>query len=223
MIATTKRFQVVKPSWFNRERARHHELCYRRFMGLWGIQPWENDAAADWLDQLAEKTRLSDRIESALRLPLEHIDEIRAAAFLLLQLGEAGTWLVDQPDRLAMLAIERLTEAVESNLYTNPEIRRLILAELTQLRTLLTTETSREEETDPVGNKLSRIASEQFGLTQYDVIDVEGNLVETRLGDVVGTGSRDADGVLHLQLEDDRTNGFLLKCRCVPDDNNQFD
>ncbi|MBI1312136.1 hypothetical protein GC176_12665 [bacterium] len=189
-------------------------------MGHWGLQPWENDGAADWLDQFAEQSRLSERIENGLRLPLEQIDEIRATAYLLLKFSEAGAWLLDEPESLTELAIDRLSEAVESGLYTNPAMADIVLAELVSLRLLLAKQSGEPDRPDPVLAELTRVASE-FGLAQYNVVEVEGSLMETRPRDVVGTGFLDDDGVLHLQLEDGRPNGFLLKCRCVPDDGSQ--
>ena len=65
--------------------------------------------------------------------------------------------------------------------------------------------------------KVEQIAYEQFGLTLYDVADVEGTIPETRTQDVVGTGFLDDAGVLHLQLTDGRGH-FEVSFRCVPDD-----
>ena len=186
-------------------------------MGHWGVQPWQNDAASDWLDSFAEQTQLSARIEAGLSLPLEQIDEIRAAAFLLLKFGEAGTGVVDEAGRLLPLAIGRLSEAIESGLYSNPEFVRVVLAELTSLRRLIAAQSGSAGVPDPVLKELTRVASEELGLTQHDVVDVEGRIPESRVSDIVGTGFLDAEGVLHLRLEDGRENGFVLQCRCVPD------
>ena len=67
------------------------------------------------------------------------------------------------------------------------------------------------------------MATEQFGLTLYDVIDIQGDIPESRTKDVVGTGFMSSDGAFKLQLEDGRPDGFHLKLRCVPDDSQDFD
>jgi len=113
-------------------------------MGHWGLDPWENDAAADWLQAFAERTQLSERIEEGLALPADRIEEIRAACYLLLKFSEAGVWLVDQPARLTTLAVDQLSEAIESGVCSNPEFRNAVVAEREELRSHLST-----EEADP--------------------------------------------------------------------------
>ena len=57
-------------------------------MGAWDKLPWDNDAAADWFDELFKKTKLARHVEDTLNLKVEEApDEIRAAASVLLFLG----------------------------------------------------------------------------------------------------------------------------------------
>lgn len=197
-------------------RAQRSKVCYRRRMGHWGIEPWENDAAADWLDDFSENTRLAERIETGLSLPLEQIDAIRAASFLLLTFGTVGAPLVRDCGRLAQLAVRRLSEAIESGAFTNPQFVRRLVSELARLRNL-EARSGQDSSSDPISAEISRVASDQFGLTLYDVTDIEGRMPAAVAEDIVGTGFLDETGVLHVQLEDGRDGGFKLSFRCVPD------
>jgi hypothetical protein len=81
-------------------------------MGAWGSGPFDNDDAADWFGGLFEKTKLAARVEKALNTKdLE--DEygiVRAAAFVVVQLGHNFVWPVDDLDRHLQLAIDKLEE-----------------------------------------------------------------------------------------------------------------
>lgn len=189
-------------------------------MGHWGFHSWENDAAADWLGSFAEQARIEERIRGGLSLPQDCIDEIRSAASLLLCLSELLSIPGQTQSELAHLAIERLSDALESRDYTNLQIRSLVVEEIAQLRTLaIETAVGDEAKFDPIGKAIQKIAAEQFGLKQYDVIDIDGRSTTIPLQDIVGTGFLDGDGVLHLELTDGRDDGFLLRCRCVPTKN----
>lgn len=75
-------------------------------MGAWGYQPEDNDTAADWFGNTMGKSKLPSRIERGLRSKDE--DEVRAAAFLLEQVGYVYIYDVSVlTDHLA-LAIEKL-------------------------------------------------------------------------------------------------------------------
>ena len=186
-------------------------------MGHWGTQPWENDSAADWLDKVAEQGQLLDRIREALTLPLEQIDEIRAAAHLLLHLTKAGIGAPSDMNLLARGAVFRLSEAVEERMFPHPDFSTNMINESAGLRELFSS--AEEDQLPPLieRSKVEQIASEQSGLTLYDVADVEGTIPETKPQDVVGTGFLDDAGVLHLQLTDGRGH-FEVSFRCVPDD-----
>ena len=103
-------------------------------MGHWGTQPWENDSAADWLDKVAEQGQLLDRIREALTLPLEQIDEIRAAAHLLLHLTKAGIGAPSDMNLLARGAVFRLSEAVEERMFPHPDFSTNMINEIAGLR-----------------------------------------------------------------------------------------
>lgn len=186
-------------------------------MGHWGTQPWENDSAADWLDEVAGQGQLLDRIREALTLPLEQIDEIRAAAHFLLHLTKAGIGVRSDMNLLARGAVFRLSEAVEERLFSHPDFSTNMISEIARLRELFSS--AEDDQLPPLieRSKVKQIASEQFGLTLYDVADVEGTIPETKTHDVVGTGFLDECGVLHLQLTDGRGH-FEVSFRCVPDD-----
>jgi hypothetical protein len=179
-------------------------------MGHWGSQPWANDGAADWLDQFVEKTRVVEQIEAGLNLPFDQIDEVRAAASLLLAVADVCSFDRDDRCRLATQAVDRLSNAIEAGLYTNPTTHQLVLVEISRLRALIT------GSGDPVANVIGDIATERFGLALYDVVDIGGRAGDVATKDIVGTGLLDDCGVLHLRLEDGREAGFELSCRCVP-------
>ncbi|MFQ6308781.1 hypothetical protein [Lysobacter capsici] len=78
-------------------------------MGDWSLAAEDNDAAADWYGHLFDSTRLAAHVEEALnRDPDSEPDVIRAAAFVLVQLGRVYIWPVDEMDRHLKLAIQKL-------------------------------------------------------------------------------------------------------------------
>jgi hypothetical protein len=80
-------------------------------VGTWGASPWENDAAADWFDELFDKTGLASRVEETLTGDTEdQAPEIRAAAYVLVALGHHFIWPSDHLERHLKLAISRLEE-----------------------------------------------------------------------------------------------------------------
>lgn len=98
-------------------------LCYSPAVGIWGIEPWANDAAADWFDTLFRATTLDRRIERTLRLPIRrHVEEIRAAAYVVLTFGQPEFWPVDSYERCRELAINRLHEMLDQRVVTNPTL-----------------------------------------------------------------------------------------------------
>lgn len=150
-------------------------------------------------------------------MPENCIDEIRSAASLLLCLSELLSIPAQTRNELASLAIDRLSDALESHDYTNLQIRSLVLGEIAQLRTLAGESAGEDSaKSGPIGKAIQKIAAEQFGLKQYDVVDVDGHCTTISLKAIVGTGFLDSDGIVHLELTDARDNGFLLRCKCVP-------
>ena len=78
-------------------------------MGDWGVAAWENDYAADWYGTLFQKTQLAAHVEEALnRDPESEPDVVRAAAFVLAQLGRVYIWPDDELNRHLKLAIQQL-------------------------------------------------------------------------------------------------------------------
>ena len=79
-------------------------------MGAWDLGPWGNDKAASWLDDVASKTALLDRIELALREEVteEGFERTRAAACLTLLVGRA----LGASEDLTRLAASRLKQVM---------------------------------------------------------------------------------------------------------------
>ena len=189
-------------------------------MGHWGPHPWQNDPALDWLDKFAEQTQLNERIETALNLPLEQIDEIRAATHLLLTLSSSQVQFLQNSKPLLQLAEQRLLEAVQAGLFANRQFVLQVLGEVTALKSAVAGQCIPGKHPDPLFENMIA-AGEELGLTMYAVSNVEGDIPESRARDVVGTGFLDEDSVLHVQIEDGRPDGFLLKFRCSPDDGSE--
>jgi len=105
-------------------------------MGVWGKLPWDNDGAADWFDELFEKTKLAKQVEDTLKLDVDNCpEEIRAAASVLLFLGRNYIWPVHDLDRHLSLAADRL-EAISriGVIVESPELVAEIRAEIQELR-----------------------------------------------------------------------------------------
>jgi len=80
-------------------------------MGTWDKLPWDNDGAADWFDDLFDKTKLAKHVEDTLKLDVANsYQEIRAAAAVLLFLGRDYIWPVQDLDRHLLLAADKLEE-----------------------------------------------------------------------------------------------------------------
>jgi len=99
-----------------------------------GNEPWANDDAADWLGDLMDETRLAQHVEEALSQDIDEFSilTIRAAAGLLILLGQVYIWPFNDLDRHCLLAAEKLEQCAEVEKDTN--IRDLILAEAKYLR-----------------------------------------------------------------------------------------
>lgn len=91
-------------------------------MGWWGINPWDNDGAADWYGDLFEATKLDERVEETLKLDAttSH-EEVRAAAALLLALGRTYVWPIADLDRHLDLAANKLQEIINKGILSESE------------------------------------------------------------------------------------------------------
>lgn len=70
-------------------------------MGAWGLDPWDNDTAADWFADLWRDSPVVDRVLEALR---QDGDESTVAAL----------WLCSELCRVYIWPIDRLDETVEA-------------------------------------------------------------------------------------------------------------
>ncbi len=116
-------------------RQEHDELvlCYAGRMGSWGTEPWQNDPAQDWFEEMFSLTGLAGHIEESLSRTVEdYADEIRAAAFVVVALGKEA-WPAEAYTRCATLARLRLTEMLEHCVFANPAFVQSIQQQLAQL------------------------------------------------------------------------------------------
>lgn len=83
-------------------------------MGMWGHAAWENDGAADWFGDLFSTSKLATRVEKMLKAKdvEEYHEEIRAAAHIVVALGQVYIWPIELLDQHLRLAIEKL-EAIK--------------------------------------------------------------------------------------------------------------
>jgi hypothetical protein len=107
-------------------------------MGAWGVEPWDNDAAADWFGDTFEKTRLAQLVEQTLQLDVDdYYEEIRAAAYLVRLLGRTYIWPVDDIDRHRVLAADRLQAVLDAGVFEeSDEFIEAVRAEIAELRSL---------------------------------------------------------------------------------------
>ncbi|QEL14163.1 DUF4259 domain-containing protein [Limnoglobus roseus] len=82
-------------------------------MGSWGPEPWANDTASDWYDDLFEQTGFARRVEEAMRLDVSGDEEtVRAAAYLVVVLARGTVWPGDRRAVLE-LAASKLQEMLD--------------------------------------------------------------------------------------------------------------
>ena len=119
-------------------------------MGDWGTKPWENDVAADWFMNMIETTGLAEHVEKTIRQELgdddpgARADEIRAAVSVLVLLGHAYTWPVDDWENDLKLAISRLEEILPRDF--SGRAKEQIQAEITLLKARLERKTDQHME-----------------------------------------------------------------------------
>jgi hypothetical protein len=104
-------------------------------MGCWGEQAWANDAAADWFGDLWERFPIPLEVERTLLLPLEdNHEEIRAAVYVLLQLGDTYVWPIASIDQHCDLAARRLEELKRMEIYAGDSFQAQLQNEIDTLR-----------------------------------------------------------------------------------------
>ena len=114
-------------------------------MGCWGVKPHESDSAADWFGDLWDEFPIPAKVEETLRLDLEdNLEEIRAAAHLLVQLGETYIWPVHSIDRHCDLAAHRLEEIKALEQYSGDDFQAQLQNEIDILRSRISKDFRRE-------------------------------------------------------------------------------
>jgi hypothetical protein len=115
-------------------------------MGCWGVKPFENDSAADWFGDLWEEFSVPAKVEETLKLDLDDAhEEIRAAAHILLQLGDTYIWPVDSIDPHCDLAARRLEEIKAMEEYSGAEFQAELQKEIDTLRSRISKTYKRSE------------------------------------------------------------------------------
>lgn len=103
-------------------------------MGSWGVKPFENDSAADWFADLWDECPVPKKVEETLKLDIEDShEEIRAAAHILVQLGENFIW-PDSLDQHCDLAVQRLEELKSMEEYAGEDFQEAVDHEIEILR-----------------------------------------------------------------------------------------
>jgi len=114
-------------------------------MGCWGVKPYENDSAADWFGDLWDQFPIPSKVEETLKLDLEDShEEIRAAAHMLIQLGETYIWPVDSIDRHCDLAVQRLEEVKAMEIYNGDDFQAEMQKEIEILRSRISKDFRRD-------------------------------------------------------------------------------
>lgn len=71
-------------------------------MGAWGVQPWDNDTAADWFGATMDGNPLVDRVDEALSSGSS--EQQYAALWIVAKLGRAYIWPIARLDATLKLA-----------------------------------------------------------------------------------------------------------------------
>lgn len=104
-------------------------------MGAWGTKPYENDKSSDWLFSLWGKFPLQADIVSSLELNVEdRHEEIRMAAFILMQMAYLSAWDLDDLERLFQIAVQKLALISNMEIYQGAEFQKEIQSEILRLR-----------------------------------------------------------------------------------------
>lgn len=102
-------------------------------MSTHGYAPWENDSAADWLAELMDQTNIAELIRTKLEEPVTEMsfEEIRAAAGMLLLIGQTYIWPIETIEGDLLLAAAKLKEC--QKFYTEESFKNLVNTESTLL------------------------------------------------------------------------------------------
>ena len=104
-------------------------------MGCWGVKPYENDSAADWFGDLWDEFPIPSKVEETLKSDLEDChEELRAAAHMLVQLGQTYIWPVHSIDRHCDLAAQRLEHMKAMEIYSGDDFQSELQKEIKILR-----------------------------------------------------------------------------------------
>jgi hypothetical protein len=105
-------------------------------MGMWALEPWDNDAAADWYGDLMDKTKLRDEwLKGINEDPAESPDIVRAAGALFVMLGRVYVWPIKSFDADLENAIAALSKVAACEEYQEvPELVALIQVEIDELK-----------------------------------------------------------------------------------------
>ena len=131
-------------------------------MGAWGTDVLENDSAADWFGGLFDETGLRDRVAAGLES--NRPEEVRAAAWVVAQLGRGFVWPVEHIDEDRQRAIEALQALYLDDdwldMWDDPaEVRRCLIRELRALGGTKPARSAKSAETKaPVAKKTVRKA-----------------------------------------------------------------
>lgn len=116
-------------------------------MGSWGIKPYENDSAADWFGNLWDEFPVPSKVEETLKLDLDDShEEIRAAVYMLLQLGDTYIWPVHSIDRHCDLAARRLEEMKAMEIYSDDACQAEMQKEIEILRSRISKDFQRDKD-----------------------------------------------------------------------------
>ena len=87
-------------------------------MGTWGEKPWDSDGASDWFADLHDRTGLRTAVAEVLEGGVnQHGHEaVRAAAWVVVQLGRVYVWPIEHLDGDLKLAVASLEEVWEKRL-----------------------------------------------------------------------------------------------------------
>lgn len=80
-------------------------------MGAWGIEVWENDAAADLFATVMEKVDtqfILDLAKSILKAD-DRYDEARAIAYIIATLGKHYIWPIEEFESLESIKLQLIT------------------------------------------------------------------------------------------------------------------
>jgi hypothetical protein len=105
-------------------------------MGCWGVEAYDNDSAADWFGDLWDQFAVPSKVEATLQLDPDddNHEEIRAAAYIVLQLGHTYVWPVHSIDRHCDLAARRLEQLKQMEIYVGTDFQGQLQQEIEILR-----------------------------------------------------------------------------------------